>query len=111
MNVSNLTEWVGVFLPDIAPDGQGGYVETIPSNLTEDRPANVRQLSGRQGRDNDQTADRVEFFVTIRYDSNITTDHRVSWRSRFLDITLVDDTDLEKLWLKLTCVRREKGAQ
>ena len=110
-HASELREWVALFLMDLAADGQGGFTEAIPASLAEDRPAKVEQLSGSEANAAEQTADRVSYKITIRYDTGITTAYRVYWRNMYLDITGIKNVDMRDEWLQLECIRREAGAQ
>lgn len=112
MTASELTDWIALFLPDVEPDGQGGYRETVPDDLSPDRAANVRQIAASAVASGDQTmADRVRYRVTIRYDAGVTASARVLWNDMYLDITGVENVDMASEWLVLVCERKEAGTQ
>jgi head-tail adaptor len=111
MVASDLREWVALFLMDLTPDGQGGYREVPPAGLAPDRPANVRQIAAQEVFASDQTADRVRYEITIRYEPAINTQYRVLWRDQYLDVTAISNAGIEDTWLKLTCERKESGTQ
>ena len=112
MMASDLTEWVALFQPSLSPDGAGGMIETDPSGLSADYPANVRQVSAASVPAGDQSlADRVRYIVTVRYEPGITTAWRVEWREMLLDISAVRVPDTAFEFLELTCERRESGLQ
>lgn len=110
MTASDLTEWVALFQPSLVADGAGGMIETQPSGLSADYPANVRQVSASSVPAGDQSlADRVRYIVTVRYEPGITTAWRVEWNNLLLDISAVRAVDYQ--YLELTCERKEAGAQ
>jgi SPP1 family predicted phage head-tail adaptor len=111
MTGTELREWVCLFLPDVTADGAGGGYETIPAGLVYDRPAAVREISGDEVFAGDQTAQRVRFEITIRFDTGITTKHRVWWRGMYLDIDKCENVDMRDTFLKLRCMQMEAGTQ
>jgi len=100
-----------VFLPDVAADGQGGAQEIIPAGLAYDRPAAVREISGAEVFAGDQTAQRVRYEIVIRFDTGITSRHRVWWRGMYLDIDNCENADMTDRFLKLRCAQMEGGTQ
>jgi len=111
LSVNSLTEWIGLFLPNLSPDGAGGYVEAPPANVAEDFPAAVQFNSGRESYLSGQQADTNELEVVIRYEPGITTAYRLSWRSAFFDIVTVENVDAADMWLRFIVVKREAGSQ
>ena len=112
MTASDLTEWIALFQPSLSSDGAGGMIETEPSGLSADYPANVRQVSASSVPAGDQSlADRVRYIVTMRYEPGINTSWRVAWREMLLDIVGVKVPDTAFEFLELTCERRESGLQ
>ena len=111
MNAAGLREWIAIFQMELTPDGQGGYIEIAPANLTPDLPANVRTETPRMVFAGEQRADRVQLIMTIRYQPGITTAYRVAWRDQLLDITAIKNVDTKNTWLELTCERFEAGTQ
>lgn len=111
MNASDLREWIAIFMMDLAPDGQGGARETVPADLTADRPANVRTPTPRVVFAGDQRGDRVQEIVTIRFEPGITTNYRVMLREQLFDVAGVKNLDNTDTWLELTCERFEAGTQ
>ena len=111
MTASDLSEWIALFQMELTPDGAGGARETVPADLTPDRPANVRPLSAVTIATADQLAGRARYDVTIRYEPGITIAWRVQWRETLLDITGVDNVKNADAWLLLHCERRESGLQ
>lgn len=110
MTVSELTEWIALFLPELVPDGQGGSREVPPAGLAPDTPASVRMMGASETATQDQTAQRVRYLVTIRYEPAITAAYRVYWQNRYLDIDgPPKDVDYANEWLELQCVQREAG--
>lgn len=112
MNASELREWIAVFQMELTPDGQGGARETVPAGLVADIPAKVRTPTGGERPASDQLGDRVRHEITIRYQPGITSVYRVMWRDQLLDIVgEPENVDARDTWLKLTCERKEAGAQ
>lgn len=111
MTASDLTEWIALFMMELTPDGQGGYRELPPADIAYDRPANVRQMSGNEVQASDQTASRIRYEISIRYEPGVSTYHRVLWRDQYLDITGIDNVLQAGAWLRLQCERKEAGRQ
>lgn len=111
MTASDLSEWIALFQMDLSADGQGGYREIPPSDISPDRPAHVRRVSGQELGNADQRAGRVRYDVTIRYEPGITISWRVFWRDQYLDVTDVNNVDNGNAWLTLKCERKELGTQ
>jgi len=112
MTAGELKEWIAVFLPDLAQDGAGGFVETVPAGLVADTPAKVTIAGAATVYSGEQLAARVSHTITIRYQDWLTINYRVMWRDVLLDITgLKNLDDAGDAWLELSCTRREAGAQ
>jgi head-tail adaptor len=112
MEASELREWIALFQMELTPDGQGGYRETVPAGLVADLPAKVATPRGPMIGASDQLGARVRHEITIRYQPGITAVYRVMWRDQLLDITdEPENVDARDTWLKLTCERKEAGAQ
>ena len=111
MDASELREWIKVFMMELQPDGQGGFRESPPSDLTYDRPAKVETQGPGQIVAGDQLADRVRQKITIRWEPGLTTSYRVYWREQFLDIQSVTNVNMADTWNELICERKEAGAQ
>lgn len=119
MDASDLTEWIGVFQMELAPDGQGGFIERVPGNLQAAIPASVIPESASDINTADQTASRVRFRVFMRYDPLVTTADRIYWpaggltlQAQLLDI-IADPINVrsEYKWLQMRCERKEWGKQ
>ena len=111
MTASDLSEWIALFQMELTPDGQGGFSEIAPANISYDRPANVRRVTGQELVFADQTAGRVRYDISIRYEPGITIAWRVLWRDQYLDVTDVENVDNGDAWLKLKCEKKETGRQ
>lgn len=111
MTAADLREWVALFMPDLQPDGQGGYREAVPAGLEPDRPASVERPAGGQASAGDQLGDRIRHVVTIRYEPGLSTAYRVLWRDMYFDVVGLENVDQRNTWLALTIERREAGAQ
>ena len=119
MDASRLTEWVGVFQMTLQPDGQGGYIESIPTGLQAPIPAEVIAESAADVFQADHISSRVRFRVTMRYDPNVTTADRIYWPAggltigqQVLDIIAEPiNVDGEYKWLRMRCERKEQGKQ
>lgn len=111
LTASTLREMVAVFLMDAVADGQGGTTESIPSGLVPDRAAAVEPATGRAAYVANQLADRLQYYVYLRWDVGITTLHRLLWRAAYWDIVEVQNLDMVDTWLRLTIQRREEGTQ
>jgi len=109
---SELREWVALFQMELTPDGQGGARETVPAGLVPDIPAKVTTPRGADRVAGEQIANRVRYEITIRYQPGITSIYRVMWREQLLDIVgEPENIDAREEWLRLTCERKEAGAQ
>lgn len=111
MKASDLTEWIGLFLPDLQPDGQGGFVETIPASVEQDFPAHVEVSSAGEEFQQQGEKDSVVYTITIRFEPGITTAWRVSWLELYLDVTEATNVDMRSVWLELRCRRKGGGTQ
>jgi head-tail adaptor len=110
MTASDLNEWIALFQMELTPDGQGGFTEVIPANLTPDVPASVREMSSSETHTSDQIASRVRYEITIRHEPGYSSDYRVMWRDLYLDIVARPE-NVKDTWLKLICGQKESGAQ
>jgi head-tail adaptor len=112
LDASDLREWIAVFQMELTPDGQGGYLETVPAGLVADLPANVATPRGPTIWSADQLGDRVRLEFTIRYEPGISSVYRVLYRNQLLDIVgEPENIDSLDTWLKIVCERREAGKQ
>jgi SPP1 family predicted phage head-tail adaptor len=111
LTASDLSEWIAIFQMELTPDGQGGFIETVPAGLSPDRPAHVRRLSGQELTASDQISSRIRYDVTIRYEPAVSAAWRVMWRDQLLDVLDANNVGNGDSWLTLRCERKEAGVQ
>lgn len=99
--IGEMRERVTLQSPQRAPDGAGGQDITWTSGATV--WAKVEEGRGRERLVGGRRAAETAFTLTIRYRSGITTEMRVLWKGRVLNITGLSDPDGRKRFLELTC--------
>lgn len=71
--------------------------------------ADVRGLYGVEGEFADSIQAKTSFQVDLRYNSSITTDTRIKWGSRYMQVVSVIDPEGRKRRLRLLCVEATDG--
>lgn len=68
----------------------------------------VKQEDGRSGEGEigDRPLSQSRLTLIVRYDSRITSAHRVSWRGRVFEIEGVLNRDERRMWLDLMVIER-----
>ena len=89
----------------IADNGFGGHTETWSTLATV--WAKVEHLSGRELQLAQLVGPDIFYEITIRYRSDVTTNHRINYSGRYFNIRDVKDLDNRHQWLFLKCEVRE----
>ena len=69
--------------------------------------AKVEHLSGRELQMAQQVSPDVTYETTIRYRSDVTTNHRINYGGKYFNILDVKDLDNMHKWIFLKCEVRE----
>jgi SPP1 family predicted phage head-tail adaptor len=93
----NLRERVTVEAPSRNADGAGGA--DIAWSPLATVWAEVAALGGNEQTLGERTEARARHRVTIRYCADVTTEMRLVWRGRTLDIRALRDPDGKRQWL------------
>ncbi|MAU62277.1 MAG: head-tail adaptor protein [Parvibaculum sp.] len=99
--IGEMRERVTLQSPQRTPDGAGGANITWTSGATV--WAKVEERRGQERLAGGRLAAHAALTLTIRYRSGITTEMRVLWKERVLNITSLRDPDGRKRFLELTC--------
>jgi SPP1 family predicted phage head-tail adaptor len=86
-------------------NGFGGYTETWSTLATV--WAKVEHLSGRELQMAQQVSPNINYEMTIRYRSDVTTDQRINYGGKYFNIRDVKDLDNMHQWMFLKCEVRE----
>ncbi|WP_421863767.1 phage head closure protein [Parvibaculum sp.] len=99
--IGEMRERVTLQSPSRTPDGAGGAEVT----WTNSAPvwAKVEDRGGSERLAGERLAAGTKLRLTIRYRSGITTEMRVLWNERALNIRAVGDPDGRKRFLVLDC--------
>jgi len=105
MTIGSLRKRITVQAETQVPDGAGGYALGWGDVLTA--WAEIAPLSGREVFAAGHLEGHVTHKITMRYQSGITTDMRVSFNGRLFNIRAVMNVDESNRWLELVV---EEGA-
>lgn len=99
--IGEMRERVTLQSPQRTPDGAGGADITWTSGASV--WAKVEERHGQERLAGERLAAEATFALTIRYRSGITTEMRVLWKGRELNIASLRDPDGRKRFLELDC--------
>jgi SPP1 family predicted phage head-tail adaptor len=99
--IGEMRERVTLQSPSRTPDGAGGAEVTWTSGATI--WVKVEEQRGSERLAGERLAAGTKLRLTIRYRSGITTEMRVLWNARVLNIRAVGNPDGRKRFLVLDC--------
>lgn len=99
--IGEMRERVTLQSPSRTPDGAGGANVAWTSGASV--WAKVEERRGQERLAGERLAAEAAFALTIRYRSGISTQMRVLWNTRVLNIVSLRDPDGRKRFLELTC--------
>ena len=107
MEIGDLSERVTIMRPSVTVDPIGGETEGAPVEFLTNLPASVEPLAiGRERLQVAQLRGSVDKRVRIRWRNDITTAMSVVWRTKTLEIGVVEDHLPDELWLYCAVVQQ-----
>lgn len=105
MNSGILRSRITIEKKSFADNGFGGQIETWSALATI--WAKVEHLSGRELQLAQQVGPEITYEITIRYRSDVTTNHSIKYGGKYFNIRDIKDLDNMHKWLFLKCEVRE----
>lgn len=94
-----LTERVTFKREVLTADGVGGFDRTLSNICTVQ--ALVRPMSGKEMEHSQSIQSSANYFIVIRYRSDIRENDTLEWRGRTMNIRFVKDRGPRSLWLEM----------